>query len=157
VDGEVRLIDVDITIQVGNEPDTFGETKEGAFSLRLAESLRTDGKWGSPGKVINSNGDANDVAWGKNATWIDYHGQVDGEHVGVAILNHPRSFRHPTRWHVRSHGLFAANSFGNRSFDPAGEGGSHVLRKGESLTLRNRMVLHKGGEKVEQIAEQYEK
>ena len=155
-DDDVRTIDFDVKIKAGDEPVVFGETKEGAFGMRLAESLRTDGKWGSPGTIVNSNGETNDAAWGKKANWVDYHGLVGGEHVGAAILNHPGSFRHPTRWHVRNYGLFAANPFGNRSFDPAAEDGTYTLPAGESLTLRYRVVLHRGDEKLGQIAEQYE-
>ena len=33
-------------------------------------------------------------------------GQVEGKVRGIAILNHPESFRHPTPWHVRTYGLF---------------------------------------------------
>ena len=41
---------------------------------------------------------------------------VEGKTVGVAILNHPDSFRFPTTWHVRTYGLFAANPFGWHDF-----------------------------------------
>ena len=37
--------------------------------------------------------------------------------LGIAILNHPSSFRHPTHWHVRTYGLFAANPFGIHDFE----------------------------------------
>ena len=36
--------------------------------------------------------------------------------MGIAILNHPASFRYPTYWHVRDYGLFAANPFGLHDF-----------------------------------------
>jgi flagellar basal-body rod protein FlgG len=42
---------------------------------------------------------------------------VDGEHLGIAILNHPASYRDPTRWHVRSYGLFSANPFAQHDYD----------------------------------------
>jgi len=37
----------------------------------------------------------------------------EGETLGVAIFNHPPSFRHPTSWHARTYGLFTANCFGS--------------------------------------------
>ena len=63
-----------------------------------------------------ADGQTNAAAWGKRAEWVDYHGPVDGETVGIAIFNHPSSFRYPTGWHVRTYGLFAANPFAEHSF-----------------------------------------
>jgi hypothetical protein len=60
------------------------------------------------------------------------------------MLNHPSSFRYPTRWHVRSYGLFAANPFGQRSIDKSAPDGSITLRQGEDIVLSNRMILHRG-------------
>ena len=93
---------------------TFGDTKEGSFGLRIAESMRVDRKTG--GKIITSEGLEDDKAWGKPAAWVDYYGPVQGETLGIAILNHPSSFRYPTHWHVRTYGLFAANPFGGKDF-----------------------------------------
>ncbi len=68
------------------------------------------------GKIVNSDGLVDDEAWGKQAAWVDYSGPVDGQTVGIAILNHPQSLRYPTYWHVRTYGLFAANPFGVHDF-----------------------------------------
>ena len=68
------------------------------------------------GQIINSNGLTDTKAWGQAAPWVDYSGMVDGQRLGIAILNHPSSFRFPTHWHVRTYGLFAANPFGLRDF-----------------------------------------
>ena len=44
---------------------------------------------------------------GKASPRVDYVGPGSrGQTVGVAILNHPESFRYPTTWHVRDYGLF---------------------------------------------------
>jgi hypothetical protein len=32
--------------------------------------------------------------------------------IGVAIFDHPKNHAHPTWWHVRDYGLFAANPVG---------------------------------------------
>ena len=68
------------------------------------------------GKITNAEGITDDAAWGKASPWVDYTGPVEGKTVGVAILNHPDSFRYPTTWHVRDYGLFAANPFGWHDF-----------------------------------------
>src|SRR5436305_1109625 len=57
--------------------------------------------------------------WGKPASWVDYSGEVEGEKVGVALFEHPASFHHPSRWHVRDYGLLAVNPFGANAFDKA--------------------------------------
>ena len=94
-------------------------------------------------------------AWGKPATWVDCQGMVEGDHLGIAILNHPGSFRHPTTWHVRDYGLFCANPFGLQDFDKANPPGNHIQKKGEVLKFRYRLIFHKGDEKAADIAGAY--
>ncbi|MEM9317013.1 MAG: DUF6807 family protein [Pseudomonadota bacterium] len=124
----------------------FGDTKEGCLGLRVASTLKVDAESGG-GQIVNNNNDRNGDTWGKTGAWVDYHGPVNDETVGIAILNHPDSFRFPTYWHVRSYGLFAANAFGWRAFRNApGEDGSYTLAPGESLTFCYRVLLHRGDE-----------
>jgi hypothetical protein len=106
------------------------------------------------GSIINSNGITDKAAWGKRAAWVDYHGPVNGKTVGVAVLNHPSSFRHPTPWHVRTYGLFTANPFGLKSLGQR-EGGAFTLKKSKRLTLRHRVIFHNGDEKAAKIAAAY--
>jgi hypothetical protein len=152
-DGESRWIDFDVTLVAAADEVKFGDTKEGSFGLRIAESMRTDRKLG--GKIITSEGLTDAAAWGKPAAWVDYHGPVQGETLGIAILNHPSSFRFPTGWHVRTYGLFAANPFAEGDFSGKAQETSHVMKKGESLTLRYRVIFHKGDEKQGKIAEAF--
>lgn len=155
-DGQSRIIDFDITLTASEGEVKFGDTKEGSFGLRVPTVLDVDSKQG--GRIINSEGQIDAAAWGKPAAWVDYHGPIDGQVVGLAILNHPSSFRFPTTWHVRTYGLFAANPFGLHDFtgDNA-QDGSHTLAAGEKMTLRYRVVLHQGDEKEGAIAEQFSK
>jgi hypothetical protein len=154
-DEAARWIDFDITLTAAADEVDFGDTKEGSFGLRIAESMRTDRKMG--GKIITSEGLEDDKAWGKPASWVDYHGPVQGESLGIAILNHPSSFRYPTGWHVRTYGLFAANPFGEGDFRGEKVESSYKLKKGETLTLRYRVIFHKGDEKEGKIAEAFAK
>jgi hypothetical protein len=154
-DEATRWIDFDITLMAAADEVDFGDTKEGSFGLRIAESMRTDRKMG--GKIITSEGLEDDKAWGKPASWVDYHGPVQGETLGIAILNHPSSFRYPTGWHVRTYGLFAANPFGEGDFRGEKVESSYKLKKGESLTLRYRVIFHKGNTQEGKIAEAFAK
>ena len=151
---DARWIDFEITLTASEGPVTFGDTKEGAFGLRVAESLRVDSQQG--GRIINSRGETNAAAWGRRADWVDYHGPVGGETVGIAIFDHPASFRHPTGWHVRTYGLFAANPFAQQSFSgKGGDGASYTLPEGDKLVLRYRVFLHRGDEQQGKVAEAF--
>jgi hypothetical protein len=151
---DARWIDFDITLRASEGPVTFGDTKEGTFGLRVAESLAVDSRKG--GQIVNSAGQKNEEAWGKPADWVDYHGPLDGETVGIAIFNHPSSFRYPTGWHVRTYGLFAANPFAQRSFaGKHGEPVSYTLPQGKQIVLRYRVFLHLGDDKQGEVAEAF--
>jgi hypothetical protein len=152
-DADSRWIDVAIDIKATGGPVVFGDTKEGSFGVRTASSLRVDAKKG--GRIVNSDGLANLAAWGKPAAWVDYHGPVDDETLGIAIMNHPTSFRFPTHWHVRTYGLFAANPFGLSDFSGGKSKGEYTLGAGETLKLRYRVLLHKGDEKEGRVAESF--
>ncbi|HEV3164576.1 MAG TPA: PmoA family protein [Isosphaeraceae bacterium] len=136
-----RVLDFDITIKATAGPVTFGDTKEGMFGLRVASSMDVKRKQG--GKITNAEGITDLEAWGKASPWVDYTGPVAGEVVGIAILNHPDSFRYPTAWHVRDYGLFAANPFGWHDFGRQ-ERGDHTIPAGKSILFRYRVIFHKG-------------
>jgi hypothetical protein len=153
-DGDARWIDFDITIKATEGPVVFGDTKEGSFGMRVAESLSVDAHQG--GKIVNSRQQVDAAAWGQAAPWVDYHGPVDGQTVGIAIFNHPSSFRFPTYWHVRPYGLFAANPFGLHDFTGGkSASGAYTLSLGESLSLCYRVFLHRGDEKEGKVAEAF--
>ena len=148
-----RWIDYEITLKAGERPVRFGDTKEGCFGIRVAAELKPDAKLG--GLLSNSNGEKNNVAWGKAAVWVDYSGPIDGETVGVAMMNHPSSFRYPTRWHARNYGLCAANPFGLSYFVGKGKDGTCTIPSGGSITLRYRVFFHKGDAKAAKVGEAF--
>ena len=155
VAGDSRFIDFDITLTAGDKPVTFGDTKEGTFGVRVAGTMRVDSDKG--GKIVNSHGQENKDAWGKQAPWVDYSGPAGDDIVGVAILNHPKSFRYPSHWHVRTYGLFAANVFGLHDFKgDSSINASHTLQPGESMTFYYRVLLHPGDVKGGKVAEAFE-
>ena len=85
--GDQRIMDADFVLTApDNAPVVFGDTKEGMFGLRVPSLLDTKAKKG--GKIVNAEGIADDAAWGKSSSWVDYSGLIDGKTVGVAILNH---------------------------------------------------------------------
>jgi hypothetical protein len=153
---DARWIDFATKVTAVADEVIFGDTKEGAFGVRVAETMKVDANKG--GKIVTSEGLTDKDAWGKPAKWVDYHGPVGTETLGVAIFDHPSSFRHPTTWHVRTYGLFAPNPFGLHDFPGgAGKDGSHKFKKGESFSLKYRVYFHKGDEKTGKVAEAYAK
>ncbi|MDG3006579.1 PmoA family protein [Paludisphaera mucosa] len=148
----LRIFDYDVTLKATEGPVVLGETKEGTFGVRVASTMDVDKKTG--GKIRNAEGLEDAAAWGKPSSWVDYSGPVGDETVGIAILNHPQSFRYPTTWHVRTYGLFAANPFGGHDFGVDGYG-EHSLAKGESLKFSYRLILHRGGVDAVDLAQRF--
>lgn len=143
-DGETRMIDYEITLIASHGGVVLGDTKEGTMAIRLPATLSVSGTSGK-GHIVTSEGLRDAAAWGKPAKWVDYWGPVRDKTVGVAIFDHPSNPRHPTRWHARTYGLFAANPFGLRSFDKqVAASGDLKLAAGERVTFRYRFVFHAG-------------
>jgi len=153
-DKDARWIDFDVTVTAVKDGVTFRDTKEGSFGLRVAESMRADKKQ-DKGTIVSSEGMKDAAAWGKAAPWVDYYGPVKDETLGIAILNHPSSFRYPTHWHVRPYGLFAANPWGLHDFTNGKEHSDYKMKTGDKFTLRYRVIFHKGDEKEGRIAERF--
>lgn len=161
-DPENRVIDFDLTLRA-IEKVTFGDTKEGTFAMRLAAGLEEPEKKSLPspkrtGVMVNSRGGKTEKqCWGERASWMDYAGELEGEKLGIAILDNPGNPRHPTYWHSRSYGLFAANIFGLHDFlSDKTANGSLTLQPGESLRFRYRVIVHPGDYKTAKIAEAYQ-
>ena len=148
-----RVVDLHFTLTALDEAVMFGDTKEGSFGIRLAQPFAEN----SGGRIENSHGNVSEAnCWGKQAEWVDFTTTIAGKTVGVAIFNHPRSFRFPTYWHVRGYTLFAANPFGLHDFlkDPS-QDGSYQLKPRESMTLIYRVCIHPGSTEDARIAEHY--
>jgi hypothetical protein len=148
-----RMIDIDQDFLTPHNsgPVRVGDNKDAGLFVRVPTSMAVDSKQG--GVIVNSDGLLDADAWSKPARWCDYHGPVAGEHLGIAILNHPTSHRHPTRWHVRTYGLFAANPFASRGYDAALPDAATTIAPGEVLRLRHRILLHVGDERAAAVDE----
>jgi len=154
-DPKLRYFDVDLTLQAIVRV-VFGDAKDGAFGIRMRPALQEDK---GHAEISNADGLVGEKAlWGKPSNWCDYSGEVNGEKLGVAILDHPENPRHPARWHARAYGLFAANPFGIAAFtNDKSHDGSITLEPGKSLRYRYRVVIHPGTAKDADIASLYAK
>jgi hypothetical protein len=152
--GQDVLMDWTITLRADNGPVVLGKTKEGGFAVRVAQGMTSPdpGKakqaFRAKGQMVDSLGNKGEPAVREHAApWADDFGEVDGKMVGVAIMNHPSSWRYPTNWHERNYGLFAANAFFVQ--------GEHQMKKGESITFRYRLYFHGGDPAAAKVQEVY--
>jgi hypothetical protein len=152
-----KLVDYEITLHASNGDLTLGDTKEGSMAIRLAETMRLKGKVGQ-GQIVNSRGHRDGQTWGKRAEWCDYSGPAEGKLVGIAMFDHPSNPRHPTWWHVRDYGLFAANPFGQHDFESLKDktAGDLKVPAGQSVTFRYRFYFHEGDAEQAKVAEKYQ-
>jgi hypothetical protein len=157
-----RRLDFDLKLTAGSKTVKLGDTKEGTFAIRLATELEENRPEvtgiARTGRIVSSKGAAGEMqTWGKRAPWVDYSGSLKGKKLGVAIFDHPSNPKHPSHWHVRAYGLFAANIFGEHDFyqDPSRDAGI-TLEPGKSLHFLYRVVIHPGDTKQAKIAKLYD-
>ncbi len=159
-DSQLRIVDFEITLRpAGREPVKMGDTKEGTFAVRVVKALEEKSRKCSActGVMLSSEGTRGEKGiWGKRANWVDYSGTVEGEALGMAIFDHPKNPKHPTYWHARAYGLFAANPFGEHDFyNDKTRDGSMSIAPGQSLTFRYRLLVHPGDAASAKIADLY--
>jgi Methane oxygenase PmoA len=166
-----RTIDRVTTWTAADKPVTFKDTKEGAFGIRVARALEHPSKeaevfvdakgqkesvprldnTGVTGNYIASDGKTGEAVWGTRGPWMGLTGIVDGKPVTIAIFDHPSNHGHPTYWHARGYGLFAANPLGRQGYDPKQEPTSLTLQPGKSVTFRHRILVLDGKQTREQL------
>lgn len=149
-----RVMDAKVRF-VATEGDVhLTDTKEGGvLSVRVASSM--DGDRG--GTIVNSYGGITEAeTWGKPAHWVDYCGPVEGETMGITIMDHPTSFRYPSRWHVRDYGLFTANPFALKYYELGrGSNGDYTIKSGGDISFGYRVYVHEGDTCQAGVAERY--
>lgn len=152
-DGERRIMDVDLRLTATDGDVRFGDTKEGGLiTIRVASSMDVP----RGGRITNAYGGIDEPeTWGHAAHWCDYSGVVDGRPVGIAVMDHPVSFRHPTYWHVRDYGLMGANPFALGDYTRGEKDGSHLLKAGETLRFHYRVLVHRGHAESADVRGQY--
>ena len=143
---DVFWMDHDITLKAPNVAVSMGDTKEGAFGIRLNDTLK---EAGGSGKYVNAEGlETAANVWGKTSPWVAIRGVVTDaagkRDVTVAIFAHPSGHNGAPYWHARDYGLFAANPFGRKAYDPKQETRITTLGVGQSLRLRFRLAVYSG-------------
>ncbi len=161
---ESRRIDRITTLTAVDQKMIFNDTKEGMMAIRLHRALehpsdqpvvlsdeygnltevaKLDNS-GVSGHYLNSEAIEGLDVWGKRAKWVELSGMIADEKVSVIILDHPENVGHPTYWHARGYGLFAANPLGQETFSEGEESLNLTLNPGESVTFKYRILILTG-------------
>jgi len=152
-EGQMRTIDIHSTLTAATDV-TIGDTKEGAFAIRMAEPFTAR----KGGTMVDSEGRKGmKEVWGKRANWVEFDGDLNGEKVGVDIFDSPKNPNAPTYWHARDYGLFALNPFGQNAFDQSAAERKTSLAKGHKLDYHWRVVIHPGDADSAHVADLYKK
>jgi hypothetical protein len=114
--------------------------------LRMNKTFSVEG---GNGTIVNSAGGVNQAGThNQQATWVDYSATVDGETSGLAVFSSADN-KHPHRWLTRDYGTFGPRRINELS------GKKFTLAKGESLTTRVGILVHRGDAKDGKVAERY--
>ncbi len=141
-------IDFDIVMEMLMDV-TIDKTNHSLFSGRMDPDLAvTNG-----GTMINAEGETGEKGtFGKRSAWIDYYGERMGKTEGMAILQHPSNEWFPAPWFTRDYGFFSPTPM----YWPENDK-NIVLKKGEQIKLRYRVLVHTGNHLEAKIAEEFEK
>lgn len=103
------------------------------------------------GAMINAEGATGEKGtFGKPSPWIDCSGKRNQKIEGMAILQHPTNKWYPSPWFTRDYGFFSPTPM----FWPADEKAT-VLKKGETIQLRYRVLIHSGDHETARIADEF--
>jgi hypothetical protein len=142
-------IDFDIVMEMLMDV-TIKRTNHSLFSGRMDADLAvTNG-----GTMINAEGETGEKGtFGKSSPWIDYHGTRMGKTEGMAIMQHPSNKWYPAPWFTRDYGFFSPTPM----YWPEDTEKGTLLKKGEQVKLRYRVLVHSGDHKEADIAGHFAK
>lgn len=145
---DVFQIDFDVTMEMLIDV-TIDKTNHSLFSGRMDPDLAvTNG-----GTMVNAEGETGEKGtFGKRSPWMDYNGNRMGKKEGMAIMQHPSNEWFPAPWFTRDYGFFSPTPM----YWPENEKNT-VLKKGETIKLRYRVLIHTGDHKEAKIAKQFDR
>lgn len=172
-EGDRRRIDRTTTLEAVTSDVPMPDDKEGLFALRVARELEHPDA-GAPDRVVGPDGEsvpatqATEVeptgeyvnaagtrgtgVWGTRSPWMRLTGTLsDGDTVAVTIMDHPANPGHPTYWHARGYGLFAANPLGQAVFSDGEERLDFVIPEGEAETFQYRMEIERDAPSADEL------
>jgi hypothetical protein len=141
-------IDFDVTMEMLLDV-TINKTNHSLFSGRMDPDLAVI----NGGTMINAEGETSEKGtFGKPSSWIDFYGKRMGGIEGMAILQHPSNAFYPSPWFTRDYGFFSPTPM----YWPKNDKFTS-LKKGETISLRYRVLVHSGDHEQAEIAKEFEK
>ena len=130
---EGRILDILLELRAPEEMAVLLEpSQDSLVQIQVASPLFPNGG----GQLRNRNGDYGvEAMHGKGAAWCAAIGVVNGQTVGIVMLDHPANPGHPSPWIVREEGILSPSPFGWSRLE---------LAPNESLALRYRLLIHEG-------------
>lgn len=148
---DCRIFDVELALKARIRL-TFEDHHDAVIGMRLGPAF--DEKNG--GRAVNAQGlEGESGVRGRRSEWVDWRADVEGEKLGVALMDHPGNYSFPTRWHVRSMGLLVASPFAQHAYSPTDPDGSRTLDDGEELHLRYRVVIHPAEKEISNLYREF--
>lgn len=139
-DVEMEML-IDVTIQ---------KTNHSLFSARIDPDLSVE----QGGIMVNAEGKQGEKGtFGTASPWIDCYGTRKTGTEGLAILQHPSNEWFPSPWFTRDYGFISPTPM----FWPKDDIAT-VLKKGDKVKLRYRVLIHGGDTQqagIERLYEQY--
>jgi len=143
----VRQIDVAITMEMLMDVHIL-KTNHSLLSARMAADLSVK----NGGTMVNAEGIKNEKeTFGKPSPWIDFYGKRGEAIEGLAILQHPSNPWYPSPWFTRDYGFISPTPM----YWPQ-NGEETFMKKGETLLLRYRVLVHGGTTDEAKIGEMFE-
>jgi len=143
-----RAIDIDLRLEPRRRVE-IADRAAGLMGLRLSEPFE-EHNGGRP-RIFSWDAGA-DAVTGKRSPWLEYMTILQGERVGVLVMDHPRNHNFPTRWKVRPFASIFATPFAELDYyneaplqGPAprtARDAGVTLEKGEPMRFRYRIVVH---------------
>jgi len=125
---------------------TFGRTPFGPIGLRMAKTI---GVCDGGGRILNSEGQRNEAqTFHKPARWLDYSGPITNRHTaGIALMDHPANYGHPTPFQVRDNGWMGASLTLNSPV---------TITADKPLRLRYGLWIHPGVPDAQELDRQWQ-
>ena len=144
----ITQIDVEITMEMLMDV-VIKKTNHSLFSARMAADLSVK----NGGTMINAEGAKSEKdTFGKSSPWMDYYGKRGETTEGLAIMQHPSNPWYPSPWFTRDYGFMSPTPM----YWPQ-NGTDTQMKKGTTLVLRYRVLVHAGTSAEADIAGQFEK
>lgn len=145
---DLYQIDFDVTMEMLMDV-TILKTNHSLFSGRMDPDLAVI----NGGTMVNAEGNTGEKGtFGVKSPWIDCSGKRGDKVEGMAIMQHPSNPWYPSPWFTRDYGFFSPTPMYWPQDDKA-----TVLKKGEKLALRYRVLVHAGDHKGANVAQLFEK